>query len=113
MSSWWGGAGKGEFVTDGQGILYENNKRVAFLSFAELPRLTAQVLELALNLGEGDVEEDPVENSSAWQAQASLGTQVTDYVSDADDRKVLESHGWRVRRPEPDRGRLLGRDHLQ
>jgi hypothetical protein len=97
VSSWWGGAGKGEFVTDGREIIYENNKRVTFLVFKELPRLTAQALELALNLGEGDVEEEPAEDNSAWQAQKSDSDQVTDYKSDAHDRKVLESRGWRIR----------------
>jgi hypothetical protein len=49
---------------------YENTKRVAFLPFAGLPRLTPQPLELALFLkNERDME----------------------------DRRLLESHGWRIR----------------
>jgi hypothetical protein len=67
VSSWWGDA----WVTDGKGTSYENNKRVSFLDFLELPRKTSQVLELALYL-------------SAT-------------VLDADARRLLESRGWRVR----------------
>jgi hypothetical protein len=97
VSSWWGGAGKGEFVTDGQDILYENNKRVTFLAYAELPRLAPQALELALNLGEGDVEQEPAEQDAASPVQKPGSRRVTDYTSDARDRQVLESCGWRIR----------------
>ncbi len=49
---------------------YENTKRVAFLEFADLPRLTSQPLELALFMKtEKDVQ----------------------------DRKDLEQRGWRIR----------------
>jgi hypothetical protein len=65
VSTWWGD----EWVTDGDSLLFENNKRVSFLRFAELPLLTPQTLELALTLGEGDEE----------------------------DRSALEHHGWRLR----------------
>lgn len=65
VSSWWGD----EFIADGESVFYENNKRVTFLAFAELPRFTKQVLELALYLGEGDTE----------------------------DRGIMEGHGWRIR----------------
>jgi hypothetical protein len=71
VSSWWGAgkAGEESWVTDGKDVCYDNNKRASFLAFVDLPRRTSQELELALYLGEGD---------------------------DA-DRKLLESHGWRVR----------------
>ena len=49
---------------------YENTKRVAFLPFAELPRLTGQPLELALFLRTS---------------------------RDFEDRRMLESKGWRIR----------------
>jgi len=49
---------------------YENTKRVAFLEFADLPRLTSQPLELAL----------------------FMKTE-----KDAQDRKDLEQRGWRIR----------------
>ncbi len=50
--------------------VYDNSKRESFLQFAELPRMTGQVLELALFLRT---------------------------AKDAEDRCVLESHGWRIR----------------
>ncbi len=64
VSSWWGD----EWITDGMEI-YENNKRVSFLEFTELPGRTSQRLELALFFGDGD----------------------------AQDLRVLDGHGWRVR----------------
>ena len=71
ISNWWGGGdgGGGEWITDGSGASYENTKRISFLAFAELPRVTRQRLELALCLGEGD----------------------------EGDRRHLEALGWRVR----------------
>jgi hypothetical protein len=65
VSSWWGHQ---EYVTDGTQY-YDNNKRVSFLEFVELPRRTSQPLELALFFGEGDEQ----------------------------DQRLLEDHGWRVR----------------
>lgn len=77
VSTWWGGHDKGgEWVTDGDSLVYENSKRVSFLRFVELPRLTPQPLELALALGEGG-SEDGGERPS--------------------DREALEHHGWRLR----------------
>jgi hypothetical protein len=70
VSSWLGG----EYVTEGRGkrkrVLYENDKRVSFLRFAELPARTSCELELALHL-EGTL--------------------------DTPDRELLERNGWRVR----------------
>jgi hypothetical protein len=73
VSSWWGAgkAGEESWVTDGKEVCYDNNKRIAFLGFVDLPRRTSQALELALFLND-----DPL---------------------DANDRRVLEAHGWRVR----------------
>jgi Glycosyl transferases group 1 len=77
VSTWWGGDDKGgEWVTDGESLVYENSKRVSFLQFVELPRLTPQPLELALALGEEGLEDDGNEPS---------------------DREELERHGWRLR----------------
>lgn len=59
-----------DFVTDGETVLFENTKRVAFLPYVGLPSLTSSELELALYL-QGEV--------------------------DADDRTMLERNGWRVR----------------
>jgi len=96
VSSWWGGGGKGEFITDGKGTLYENNKRVTFLQYADLSRLTPQVLELALNLGEGekDDEIDPMVHDE--KSDGSIAG-VTDYISDAVDKKILLQHGWKIK----------------
>lgn len=91
-SSWWGGGGKGEFIADGNGMIYENNKRVTFLQYVELPRRTPQPLELALNLGDGGVEE-----SAPSQEPAKEVPGVTDYISDAVDREILLRHGWRLK----------------
>ena len=57
------------WIVDGNEV-YENTKRVAFLEFIELPRLTDQPLELAL----------------------CLRTE-----TDIQDGRDLECHGWRIR----------------
>jgi hypothetical protein len=67
VSSWWGH----EWVRESDQII-DNNKRAAFLEFAELPRHTRVPLELALLL-------DP------------------DSASDDADRDFLVERGWRVR----------------
>lgn len=96
VSGWWGNGGKGEWITDGQDIFYENNKRVSFMQFVELPRLSDQVIELALCLGEGDVEDNQTHAEQNGQNTNPVGD-VTDYEGDAEDQKVLENYGWRVR----------------
>ncbi|MBV9333896.1 MAG: hypothetical protein JO146_07795 [Candidatus Eremiobacteraeota bacterium] len=67
VSNWWGH----EWVTDDEGV-HDNNKRTAFLEFAELPRHTRVPLELALLL-------DPKD------------------ASDVADGEMLQREGWRVR----------------
>ena len=59
-----------DWVTDGGAIGFDNTKRVAFLPYADLPSLTSTERELALYL-EGRL--------------------------DAEDRRLLERNGWRVR----------------
>ncbi len=54
---------------NGREVLKENTKRVSFLEFADLPRHTSQPLELALDLAD----------------------------SDAEERQLMETHGWRIR----------------
>ena len=68
VAGWWSGKWVKE-IQDGKEVLQDNNKRVGFLDFVELPHHTPQVLELALYLAEGD----------------------------AADRQLLENQGWRVR----------------
>jgi len=65
VSSWYG---SGEYILDGDGF-WDNNKRVSWLSVAELPSLTDQSLEIATYVGE----------------------------KDASERALLEERGWRVR----------------
>jgi hypothetical protein len=65
VSSWWGHR---EYVGTNDDY-YDNNKRVSYLRFLELPERTDQALELALYLAD----------------------------SDAADRRLLEGRGWRVR----------------
>ena len=67
VTDWW--SGFATEIVDGRQVLYDNNKRVSFLAFAELPRLTRQPLELAVHLSPED---------------------------DA-DRQLMERHGWRIR----------------
>ncbi|MBV7336735.1 hypothetical protein KFU94_52595 [Chloroflexi bacterium TSY] len=64
-----------------------------------LPGLTSQVLELALCLGDGDdeAEQDQVQENRRWQGTAPCPPDVTDYIGDAEDRRTLERHGWRIR----------------
>ncbi|MEK6272495.1 MAG: hypothetical protein AABM42_07585 [Actinomycetota bacterium] len=64
VSSWY----SSEYILEGDGY-WDNNKRASWLSFAELPRLTDQPLELATYFGS----------------------------KDASERQLLETHGWRVR----------------
>jgi glycosyltransferase involved in cell wall biosynthesis len=91
VSTWWGGNGRGEWVTDGDTLLFENNKRVSFLRFVELPRVTSQPLELVLALGDGDSED------GGGKPPGQHVPESTDYISDEDDREALERHGWRLR----------------
>jgi hypothetical protein len=64
VSSWHGD----EYILEGDGY-WDNNKRVSWLQFAELPQLTDQQLEIATYFGK----------------------------KDASDRLILERNGWRVR----------------
>jgi hypothetical protein len=68
VSNWWG---NGDWIIDNEGTNYENNKRVTFLEFAELPRHTRRPLELALFLSRKE--------------------------HDTRDRQLMESCGWRIR----------------
>jgi hypothetical protein len=85
VSSWMGGV-DGEWVSDGDGGFYDNNKRVAFLRLLELPERARRPFELALCLDE----------SAESQARAEREA-YADYQGDRADRAALESHGWRVR----------------
>ncbi len=86
VSSWWAD----EWIKDGNGICYENNKRVTFLDFLMLPRRTPATLELALYLGDhpGPVKDRPA--PAGFQASHP-------FMSDAEHRRLLHEHGWRIR----------------
>ena len=67
VSSWWGD----EWVVEGGGF-YENNKRVSFLEYAALPRLTGEDLELALSLGPGDRDDVAALRGAGWRVRDAL-----------------------------------------
>jgi hypothetical protein len=67
VSNWW----SIDWVRDADGHLFDNNKRVSFMEFLDLPQRTSQPLELALCLGPRP--------------------------HDLADRQILERSGWRVR----------------
>lgn len=93
ISGWWGGGEEGEWITNGEEICFENNKRVSFLQFLDLPDRSGPVFELALCLGSGDTRNDGAAKDSVNDGGASL----TDYRGDDVDRRLLEDHGWRIR----------------
>jgi hypothetical protein len=64
VSSWHGD----EYILEGDGY-WDNNKRVEWMRFVDLPKMTDQPLEIATFFGR----------------------------KDATDRLILERHGWRVR----------------
>jgi hypothetical protein len=97
VSGWWGGYGKGEWVTDGDRVVYENNKRVSFLEFLHVARATSETIELALALGHGDPEERKYMAPPEWKPKTPCPTDITNYAGDAKDRWILESYGWKVR----------------
>jgi hypothetical protein len=78
----WSSASWLKMNRNGQTVLVDNTKRISFLDFADLPRHTSQPLELALYL----LDRDPAGQARPRQAE-----------KDADDRALLEWHGWRVR----------------
>src|SRR5262249_16316952 len=60
-----------DWIVDGKES-YENTKRVAFLEFADMPRMTRQPLELALFLRqERDFEERHDLESRGWRIRSS------------------------------------------
>ena len=80
--SCWSSASWLKMDRNGESVLVDNTKRVAFLDFVDLPRHTTQPLELALYL----LDRDPAGQARPKQA-----------AKDAEDRAYLERHGWRVR----------------
>lgn len=89
ISGWWGD----EWITNGSDVCYENNKRVSFMQFAELPRRTRQVIELALCLGEEGTQET---NELRLQEMADFSG-VISYQGDEVDRAIMQAQGWNIR----------------
>jgi hypothetical protein len=88
VSSWWGD----EWITDGNGCCYENNKRVSFLDFVELPQKTSQTLELALYLGD-----EPAKSKEELERSRGGFEPKHPFMSDDEHRTLLQTHGWRIR----------------
>jgi len=84
ISSWWGGGGRGEFVAESNGQFYENNKRITFLEYIDLPQRTSQTFELALNLGPGDTEDRDNLLAHNWK--------ITDPYNVADSPAAYQSY---------------------
>ncbi len=68
VAGWWSGKWV-KVMENGKEVCHDNNKRLAFLEYVQLPEMTSQPLELALHFAERDGE----------------------------DRQLLERHHWRVR----------------
>jgi hypothetical protein len=89
VSGWWGG----EWMTDGKGGCYDNNKRFSFMQFSELAGRTNQTLELALCLAAKHartIEELPSQEDPELKGLPA-------YLSDEEEWAFLEARGWRVR----------------
>jgi hypothetical protein len=67
VSSWWAD----EWITDGNEV-YENNKRVTFLDYWDLPCRTGRKMELALYLGPGDEEDVAKLRAGGWTVRHSV-----------------------------------------
>ena len=89
VSGWWGD----EWISNGQNLLYQNNKRVSFMEFRDLAARTEQKLELALCLG----LEDPVDPEERQLRQLGEASGQIDYQGDTADKATLEALGWKIR----------------
>ena len=85
ITGWWGD----EWINDGTEI-YENNKRVTFMQFAEIAAKTSQQIELAAYLGD-DALADRASPAGRNEAQSN------EYPGDLVDRSILEANGWIIR----------------
>ncbi|MGH7531582.1 MAG: hypothetical protein ACREMN_14470 [Gemmatimonadales bacterium] len=80
--SGWSSASWLKVTEHGKTTLRDNTKRVSFLEYLDLPRRSGRPLELALYL----LDRDPASQKRLKQVE-----------QDAQDRALLEHHGWRVR----------------
>ncbi|MDP9022040.1 MAG: hypothetical protein M3N57_04920, partial [Actinomycetota bacterium] len=84
VTSWWGD----EWITDGAGLLYENNKRVTFLEYADLPLRSGAKLELAAYFGD----------SRTGSPRRDVEVKPEEAAGDAEDVRRMRRGGWRLRR---------------
>jgi hypothetical protein len=70
VTNWWGGWATE--TVEGRPVLYDNTKRIAYLAFAGLPRLTSQPLELAVHLAPADGEERQMLERRGWRIRHAL-----------------------------------------
>lgn len=84
VTSWWGD----EWISDGAGLLYENNKRVTFLEYAEVPRRSGRSLELAGYFGD----------SRTGPTVAGREVEPDEAAGDREDVRRMRRGGWRLRR---------------
>jgi hypothetical protein len=68
VTNWWGAPE----VMDGNRVLYDNNKRVSYLEFAELPSRTSQPLELAVYWAADDAEDQQTMQRYGWRLRPSV-----------------------------------------
>ena len=61
----------GEWVVDGE-TMYLNDKRSSFLEFIELPKRVAVPLELAVGLGDGELEDRALLRTNGWRVRDSV-----------------------------------------
>jgi hypothetical protein len=70
VTDWW--SGFATEIIDGREVIYDNNKRISFLAFAELPRWTSQPLELAVYMSGREIEDQKIMRGHGWRLRPSL-----------------------------------------
>jgi len=70
VTDWW--SGYATEIVDGRQVMYDNNKRVSFLAFAELASLTSQPLELAAYMSAEDTEDRQRMQRNGWRIRPSV-----------------------------------------
>lgn len=90
VTSWWGR----EWLKLGDGTVLDNNKRAAFLAYADLPSRTRCRLEVAAYFG----EPEPT-TPDRPEIHRALTPVAPEYVGgDADDVALMAAAGWSLRR---------------
>jgi hypothetical protein len=68
VAGWWSGKWI-KVKEDGREVCHDNNKRIAFLEHADLPRLTSQPLELALLMADDDGGDQALLEQRGWHVR--------------------------------------------